>query len=233
MCSVVEICWLWRSFEYSCRVPGTSLRWFELCDMVSYFAGSSCMTMGTLWWDGRGQQQYSGRLRLNNAQLGAQENIPHTSASPAAWTLDTRKDESMLSCCLHQILTLPSTWTEQATFLQFWWACTNCWLTFLFLADMSDPRCGPVLRMPICSAFKDVLLQLLRSARSSLNSALTSEVNKAFKPLNRYFLFFRTLAVKYSDQPVWLQSLSHPFKCSIWPKCTELLPCYWLISNLH
>lgn len=83
--------------------------------------------------------------------------------------------------------------SKQATFLQFWWACTNCWLTFLLLADTSDPRCGLVLRMPICSAFKDALLQLFLSVRSSLNSALTSEVNKAFKSLNGYFLFFRPL----------------------------------------
>ncbi len=36
-----------------------------------------------------------------------QENIPHTiTPQPAAWTIETRQDGSMLSCSLHQILTL-------------------------------------------------------------------------------------------------------------------------------
>ncbi len=36
----IEILWLWRPFEY-CHVQETSVRWFELCDMVHYPAGSS------------------------------------------------------------------------------------------------------------------------------------------------------------------------------------------------
>ncbi len=48
-----------------CHVQETSLRWFELCDMVHYPAGSSHQKM-----DRHGQQQYSGRLwHLNDAQL--------------------------------------------------------------------------------------------------------------------------------------------------------------------
>ncbi len=35
-----------------------------------------------------------------------QENIPHTITPPPAWTVETRQDRSMLSCSLHQILTL-------------------------------------------------------------------------------------------------------------------------------
>ena len=75
-----------------------------------------------------------------------QENIPHTirPPPPPAWTVDTRQDGSMLSCCLCDILTLPSeshSWnrdsSDQATFsqssiVQFWWACANCSLSFLF-----------------------------------------------------------------------------------------------------
>ncbi len=38
-----------------------------------------------------------------------QENISHTiTPAPAAWTNETQQDRSMLSCSLHQILTLPS-----------------------------------------------------------------------------------------------------------------------------
>ncbi len=90
------------------------------------------------------------------------ENIPHTiTPPPLAWT-ETRQDESMLSCSLHQILTLPSeywSWnrdsSDQATFLQssivylllsnFGEPCVNCSLCFLFLADRSGTRCGLLL----------------------------------------------------------------------------------------
>ncbi len=87
-----------------------------------------------------------------------QENIPHTiTPPPLAWTVDSRQDGSMLSCSLHQIMTLPSefwSWnrdsSDQATFLQssivqFWWACVNCSLCVLFLADRSGIRCGLLL----------------------------------------------------------------------------------------
>jgi len=55
------------------------------------------------------------------------------------------------------ILTLPSACcsrnrdsSDQATFfqssiVQFWWACANCSLSFLFLADRSGTRCGLLL----------------------------------------------------------------------------------------
>ncbi len=63
----VEAIWVkWTN----CHVQETSLRWFELCDMVHYPAGSSHQKMGILSSkrDGHGQQQYSGRLwRLNDA----------------------------------------------------------------------------------------------------------------------------------------------------------------------
>ncbi len=87
-----------------------------------------------------------------------QENIPHTiTPPPLAWTVETRQDGSMLSCSLCQILTLPSKCrsrnrdsSDQAMFLQssivrFWWACANCSLRFLFLADRSGTRCGLLL----------------------------------------------------------------------------------------
>ncbi len=87
-----------------------------------------------------------------------QENIPHTITPPAAaWTVETRQDGSMLSCSLHQILTLQSECrsrnrdsSDQATvfqssIVQFWWASANCRLFFLFLADRSGIRCGLLL----------------------------------------------------------------------------------------
>ncbi len=87
-----------------------------------------------------------------------QDNIPHTIIPPpAAWTVETRQDGSMLSCSLRQILTLPSECrsrnqdsSDQATFFpifyfQFWWACVNCSLRFLFLIDRSATQCGLLL----------------------------------------------------------------------------------------
>ncbi len=62
---------IWVKWTH-CHVQEISLRWFKLCDMVHYPAGSSIRR-----WvhcshkrDGHGQQQYSGRpWRLNDAQL--------------------------------------------------------------------------------------------------------------------------------------------------------------------
>ncbi len=82
-----------------------------------------------------------------------QENIPHTiTPPPSAWTVETRQDGSMLSCSLRQILNLPSecrsrNWDSldqamffQSSIVQFRWACVNCSLRFLFLADWSGTQ---------------------------------------------------------------------------------------------
>ncbi len=58
----------------SCHVRETSLRWFEVCDMVHYPAGSSHQKLGYTvvikGRDGHGPQQYSGRLwHLSDTQL--------------------------------------------------------------------------------------------------------------------------------------------------------------------
>ncbi len=102
-----------------------------------------------------------------------QENIPHSiTAPPPAWTIETRQDGSMLSCSLSQILTLPSECcsrnrdsSDQATFFQssivkFWWACVNCSLRFLFLADRSGTGvvfycCSHLLQGSTCCVFRD------------------------------------------------------------------------------
>ncbi len=64
----VEAIWvLW-----TCHIQETSLRWFELCDMVRYPAGSSHHNIGTLWSlkHVHGQQQHLSRLWcLSDAQL--------------------------------------------------------------------------------------------------------------------------------------------------------------------
>lgn len=94
-------------------------------------------------------------------------NAPHTITPPSAWTIDIRQDGAMISCYLHQILTLPSRCcsrhqTLQTSFFQFWWACTNC--SFLFLIDKSGTQCGLLLLQSTCfkvQHIKDALLHIL------------------------------------------------------------------------
>ncbi len=91
---------------------------------------------------------------------GFQENIPHTFTPPPAWTIETRQGGSMLSCFIllwHQILTPPSECSRrnhdssdqptffQSSIVQFWWACANCSLRFLFLTDRNGTQCGLLL----------------------------------------------------------------------------------------
>ncbi len=108
-----------------------------------------------------------------------QENIPHTiTPPPAAWTIETRQDGSMLSCSLCQILTLPSECrsrnqdsSDQATFfqssiVQFWWACVNYILRFLFLAYRSalvwsSAAVAHLLQGSMCCTFRDGILHTL------------------------------------------------------------------------
>lgn len=70
----------------------------------------------------KGQQQNSGRLWcLNNPLLvlrnpkcdNKASSKPLNHHQPAAWTVDTRLDAAMLSCCLQQIQTLTSIKTHQ------------------------------------------------------------------------------------------------------------------------
>ncbi len=106
---------------------------------------------------------------LEQGSSMCQENTPHTiTPPPAAWTVETRQDGSMLSCSLRQILTLTSECfsrnrdsSDQATFLQssivqFCWACVNCSLRFLFLADRSGTGVVFCCWSPSASGF-DVL----------------------------------------------------------------------------
>ncbi len=144
----------------------------------------------------------------------------------------------MLSSSLFRILTLPSECrsrnqdsSDQAMFfqssiVQFWWACVNCSLRFLFLADRSGTRCGLLLLLPICFRVWRVVRSemvfcipwLITSgylshcclsiiSNQSAHSALTSDINKTFSytqlPLTGYFLFFGPFSVNPRDGCVW------------------------------
>ncbi len=105
---------IWVKWTH-CHVQETSLRWFELCDMVHYTAGSSIRR-----WVHCSHKRMD--MVSNNTLVGCvfkrcsigtkrpkvcQENIPHPFTLPRpAWTVETRQDGSMLSCSLCQILTI-------------------------------------------------------------------------------------------------------------------------------
>ncbi len=154
---------IWVKWTH-CHVQETSLRWYLLCDMVHYPAGSSirrwvhCSHKGMVTVSNNTQVAFKLCSIGNKGPKVCQENVLHTiTPPPRAWTVETRQDGSMLSCTLHLILTLPSECcsrnpdsSDQATFfqssiVQFWWACVNFNLCFLFLADRSGTRCGLLL----------------------------------------------------------------------------------------
>lgn len=134
-------------------------------------------------------------------------------------------------CCLCQFLNLPSeccgrngNYPDQETFstVQFWWACANCGLNCLSLADKS----GLVWSSAAVSHLFEGLMCALRwsstyfgcnrryltycclsiSSKYAGNSPLTS-INKTFSPrelpLTEYFLFFRPFSVSPSDGSAW------------------------------
>ncbi len=109
-----------------------------------------------------------------------QENIPHTiTPPPPAWTIETRQDGSMLSCSLHQILTLSSEcWSrnrdssDQATFfqssiVQFWWFLCELYPPCAALSWQerypvwSSAAVARLLQGSTCCAFRDGILHIL------------------------------------------------------------------------
>ncbi len=136
-----------------------------------------------------------------------QENIPNT-ITPPDWTVETRQDESMLSCSLCQSLTLPPECrsrnqdsSDQAT---FW----------------SSAAVAHLLQGSTCCAFRDGILHTLVLTNGylrycclsiifnqSVNSPLTSDINKAFSstqlPLTGYFLYFGLFSVNPRDGCPW------------------------------
>ncbi len=111
----VEAIWshLWKSTH--CHIWENSLRWFELCDMVCYPAGSSLLKMDTLWikrwtWSAITHRLWS----LNDAQLVLRGPKCAKKISPTP-LYQHHQPELLIpsrmvlaSYCLHQILTLPS-----------------------------------------------------------------------------------------------------------------------------
>ncbi len=106
-----------------------------------------------------------------------QENIPHT-ITPAAWTVETRLDGSMLSCSLCQILTPPSECrsrnrdsSDQATFPIFYYpilvSLCELYPPFPVLSRQerhpvwSSAAVALLLQGSKCCAFRDSILHTL------------------------------------------------------------------------
>ncbi len=86
-----------------CHVQETSLRWFDLCVMLHYPAGSiirrwvHCSHKG-MDMVSNNTQVGCGVLTMLNWYKSCHENIPHTiTPPPAPWTVETRQDDP----CFH------------------------------------------------------------------------------------------------------------------------------------
>ncbi len=113
----------------------------------------------------------------------------------------------------------------QSSIVQLWWACVNCILCFLFLADRSSTRWSSaavahLLQGSTCCAFRDGILHTLVVtsgflsycclsiiSNQSAHSPLTSDINTAFLstqlPLTGYFISFGPFSVNPRDGCAW------------------------------
>ncbi len=127
----IEIWWLWRPrVKWThCHVQETSLRWFELCDMVHYPAGSSirrsvhCSHKGMTW------SATILDLVFKRCSIGTkgpkvcQENIPHTNLHTTTTSLNCWDKAGWIHAFMFftpNYMTLPSEPSDQATFTSFY-----------------------------------------------------------------------------------------------------------------
>ncbi len=145
-----------------------------------------------------------------NGPKVCQENIPHTITPPAAWTVETRQDGSMLSCSLHQILTLTSECCSRNQLIRPGNVFTIFYCQIMLILCELYPPCAVLIwpeRHPVwssaagahllqgsmCCVFRDGILQILVVtsdylsycclsiiSNQSVHSPLTSDINKAF-----------------------------------------------------
>ncbi len=138
-----------------------------------------------------------------------QENIPHTITPPLpAWTVETKQDGSMLSCSLHQILTLLSECRSRSRDPGNIFPIFYCPI-LVSLCELYPPypvlswqeqhqvwssaAVAHLLQGSMCCAFRDGILHTLVVtsvylsycclsiiSNQSAHSPLTSDINKAF-----------------------------------------------------
>ncbi len=124
--------------------------------------------------DGHGQQQYfSKSWHLNNAQqvLSGPKCAKKISPKPLHQQQPEPLIQGRMDPCFHVVTpnSDPAIWKSQKKsgligpgnlfsifYCQFWWSCTNCSLSFLFLADRSGTCCG--LLLVWCVVLSEILL---------------------------------------------------------------------------
>ncbi len=138
--------------------------------MVHYPAGSSISRCVHCSYKGMdiGQQQYSGRLWcLNYTQLVLRGSKCAKKIPSAPFHHHHQPEplrQGRMDPCFHVLYAkfwpyhlsigaeIETHQTRQRFFqssiIQFWWACANCSLSFLFLADRSGTWCGLLLLQP-------------------------------------------------------------------------------------
>ncbi len=219
----------------SFHVQEASLRWFELCDMVHYPAGSSIRQW--VHCSHKGMDMVSNNTRVGcgvwQCSIGTkgpkmyQENIPHTiTPPPPAWTVETRQDGSMLSWSLRQILTLPSEYRSrnrdssdqaffQSSIVQFLWACVILLHRFPVLswqerhAVWSSAAVAHLLQCSMCCVFRDGLLHTLvvTSGYLSFGAFLLSLTSPPILIWHQQGIFVHTTAAH------WIFSLFRTILC--------------------
>lgn len=120
--SIGQIWWLWRLLEYTelismFREPVWDYLIFVICSMILLGVAIRGWVHCSHERIGQRQQQYS-CLLVRSPKL-CQENIPQTITTSSAWTVYATQCRSILSFCLHQILTLPSEWYSRLSNLAF------------------------------------------------------------------------------------------------------------------
>lgn len=154
-------------------------------------------------------------------------------APAPAWTVDTRQDGFILSCCLRQILTQPSATCFQSSFVRFRPACVHCILTFLFLADRSRSCClfyhldHSPLTFLINKALFSVVISVLGWQKFGCSSPCLDTPPISFQPVNSKVHRFKNTLYGIKS----ISSSTPPQMREIFRHTVGISSCGWYLSK--